>query len=46
MNHVAMGQAENAEIQKPKCGNGNESMKVRKNRLSVPSALLTHECTL
>ena len=30
MNHVAMGQVENTEIQKPKWGNGNGSMKVRK----------------
>ena len=38
------GQVENAEVQKPKYGKG--STEVRKSHLSVPSALLTHECAL
>ena len=46
------GQVENAEVRKPKYGNRSTETEVRKlkygskknSRLSVFSALLTHEC--
>ena len=37
---IAAGQVENAEVRKPKYGNGSE----KNSHLSVFSALLTHEC--
>ena len=37
---IAGGQVENAEVRKPKYGNGSE----KNSHLSVFSALLTHEC--
>ena len=48
------GPVENAEVWKPKYGNGSTETEVRKpkcgsekkSRLSVSSALLTHDCAL
>jgi len=41
------GQVENAEVQKPKYGNGSTETKYgseKKSNLLVSSALLTHDC--